>query len=156
MSDPSTAEIPIFEQPPEASAYKPPPSEIAGIAAIEAEPDATAEGDARPSFDVRGAEFHVRAGIPALLAEKLAKVQQDMPKVPDGTTWGDLTPKLQQRFNAVRAVSYELLMNTIVEDERFEFEQFCIDTEPIMDAKELAEILGKALAAASGRPTEPS
>lgn len=133
----------------------PPPSGIAGVDAVAAEPTGEETGDDRPELVVRDVVWHVQP-VPAILVERLLMVQRDLPKVAKDTLFTDLPVATQKRFSAVRAVSYELLMNSIVEDERYEFERFCVESTPTIDATELAEIMQRALVAASGRPTEPS
>lgn len=133
--------------------YVAPPSEIAGVDAVDAEP---VDGVAGPSVDVRGRVFAVRSGVPALLAEKLAKVQKGLPKIAEDTPWADLSESVQGRFLDAQAVSYDLLMATIPTGDRYEFEEYINGLDPVVEATELAQIMQRALEAASGRPTSPS
>ena len=140
----------------------PNPSPIGGMDSLANEPTATepdgTDGgvDERPGFDVRGHHFHVRAGVPSFLAQRLAKAQKSLPTIPDGVQWNTLTVSVQNRLLEAQAVSYDLLMSTIAEDERDAFGEFMSYADPVIEGPELATTLQSAMEAASGRPTVPS
>lgn len=143
-------------------ASDPNPSPIGGVDSLANEPtgnepdgtDGTV--DERPGFEVRGQRFRVRSGVPSFLAQRLAKAQKSLPTIAEGVQWNALSPSVQDRLLEAQAVSYDLLMSTIAEDEREAFGEFMAYADPVIEGPELATTLQAAMEAASGRPTVPS
>lgn len=147
MSDPETPQPPVESGP---------PSDIAGIDAVANEPTGDESGDERPFVMVRGRRFHVRSQVPALILQKHTKARVDYPRLAAGTLLTDLTDSQRRKYDTLKAVTYEVLMALIVEDERDDFEEFVTYDDPPIDDEQLGVILQDAVSAAAGRPTEPS
>lgn len=120
----------------------PPPTSIAGVDVIDAEP--SAEDDDRPYVIVRGRTFHLRAAVPGLLLMRLAKSQVEVQQAQDD-------PAAQA---AVMAATGDSITKLVVAEERRDFTSFVEEIDPPIEVRELMAMVKEMLEKVAGRPTQ--
>lgn len=114
--------------------------------------DAEPLPDDRPVLTVRGRDFHLRSGVPNALLVRAMKSGRDIAPFADRPP-KEWTLKQQEMINEAVINAYDGVLKLVVEDERREFEDYCIDVEPPFTATEHGELLGDAIEAITGHPT---
>lgn len=127
--------------------YGPPPADIAGATALDAEP-VEAE-DTRLTVEVQGVFFHLRAALPgmtlALYAEAIDEAQR----------MGNRPDKADEMLGLMGNIG-NLMSKAVVPEERRAFREWMQDADdPVIGPQEMVEVMRKITETISGTPTAP-
>lgn len=140
-------DTPAETQPPESDLPTAPPSPVAGLDAVDAEPRPVGEeGEAQsaPTVTVRDKVFTLRSGVPGMLLMRLAKGQIEVSEAQDD-------PDKQAM---VMAAIGDSITKLVVKGERSAFTNWLEEVDPPVEVPELMALVKEMMGKVAGRPTQ--